>query len=193
MRFRKPAIRRLDVSSVLTAGTRRPRSLLYLPVAAVIGILAWLFFMRDSDRRPVAGAVETTISETKDIVPAGPVPGDALLAGYADPSTPPLEDLKKIHRVVTGYFSVIKDSSRFPIGGNEDLSAALRGENPNREVFVKPDHPVFSTGGLLIDRWGSPVIVHPQAWKQLELRSAGPDRIPYNEDDLVLAPNGARS
>ena len=188
--MRKPALRRLDVSSSLAAGTRRPRSLLYLLIAAAIGILAWLFFDRDSEKRPVAAVVQKTRSESK---PTGPVPGDALLAGYADPSTPPLEDLKKIHRVVTGYFSVIKDSSRFPIGGNEDLAAALRGENPNREVFIKPDHPVFSAAGLLIDRWDSPVIVHPEAWKQLELRSAGPDRIPYNEDDLVLAPTGTRS
>ena len=177
--MRKPALRRLDVSSSLAAGTRRPRSLLYLLIAAAIGILAWLFFDRDSEKRPVAAVVQKTRSESK---PTGPVPGDALLAGYADPSTPPLEDLKKIHRVVTGYFSVI-----------EDLAAALRGENPNREVFIKPDHPVFSAAGLLIDRWDSPVIVHPEAWKQLELRSAGPDRIPYNEDDLVLAPTGTRS
>ena len=49
---------------------------------------------------------------------------------------------------------------------------------------------MFSKDGLLIDRWGSPVIVHPEAWRQIELRSAGPDKIPYNEDDLILRPNG---
>jgi hypothetical protein len=92
---------------------------------------------------------------------------------------------------VSGYFSVIKDASRNAIGGNEDLSAALRGENPSREIFVRPGSKVFSPSGLLTDRWGSPLIVHPQAWRQLELRSAGQDKIPYNGDDLILQPDGS--
>lgn len=124
--------------------------------------------------------------------PPAPVtlPGDALLAGYADPSSPAMDDLRKIQRVAAGYFSVIKDASRYPIGGNADLAAALRGENANREAFLRADHPVFAKDGTLTDRWGSPLIVHPEGWKQLELRSAGPDRIPYNSDDLVLSPQG---
>ena len=72
----------------------------------------------------------------------------------------------------------------------EGLAAALRGENPNREVFVKPTSSVFSPDGLLTDRWGSPLIVHPEAWKQLEIRSAGPDRVAYNADDLIITPAG---
>ena len=113
--------------------------------------------------------------------------------GYADPATPPIEDLKKVHRVITGYFSVVKDASRFPIGGNADLAAALRGENPNRETYVPGGHKVFSTDGLLLDRWGSHLVVHPEAWTQIELRSAGPDKIPYTADDLVLKPSGQSS
>lgn len=120
-----------------------------------------------------------------------PTAAESLLVGYSDAATPPIEDLRKIHRIAVGYFSVIKDASRFPIGGNEDFAAALRGENPNREVFVRAGHPLFSPAGLLVDRWGSPLVVHPVAWQQLELRSAGPDRIPHNADDLVLSPAGA--
>ena len=108
-----------------------------------------------------------------------------LLEDYGNPLTSPIEDLRKIHRVATGYYSLVKDSHRFPIGGNEDFSAALRGDNPNRMVFVRPGHRVFSPDGLLIDRWGSPVIIHPEAWRELELRSAGPDKKPYTEDDLL--------
>jgi hypothetical protein len=46
------------------------------------------------------------------------------------------------------------------------------------------------SAGLLIDRWGSPLIVHHKAWRQLEPHSAGPDRIPHNGNDLVLSPAG---
>ena len=94
--------------------------------------------------------------------------------------------------MLTGYFSVVKNPSRNPIGGNADLAAALRGENPNRTVFVPLGHAIFSPEGLLLDRWGTPVIVHPEGWRRIELRSAGPDKTPYTEDDLILAPSGLR-
>jgi len=124
------------------------------------------------------------------MVLATPAPGDQLLEGYGDPSTAPSEDLRKLQRVITGYHSVIKDVSRFPIGGNADLTAALTGQNANREVFISAGNPIIRDG-LLTDRWGSPLIVHPEAWRQLELRSAGPDRVPYNDDDLILRPDGS--
>jgi len=157
----------------------------------IIAVGVWLFLDSDSEKiEPVSVPVEESRSKerTNDIPES--VPGDLLLSGYADPTSPPIEDLRKIHRVVTGYFSVIKEPSRFPIGGNADLAAALRGENPNREVFIRPTSGVFSPEGLLTDRWGSPLIVHPEAWKQLEIRSAGPDRVAYNSDDLIIAPTG---
>lgn len=162
-----------------------------LLVFAMLGVLVWVSNNLGTIQRKVAVAPKTVVKSQGTPTPsAAPTAAESLLAGYADPATPPLEDLRKIHRVTTGYFSVIKDSGRFPIGGNEDLSAALRGENANREIFVNPGHPVFSKDGLLVDRWGSPLIVHPEAWRQLELRSAGPDRIPHNADDLILSPAG---
>jgi hypothetical protein len=157
---------------------------------ATVVLLAWLFLNTPSEipRQP-ADKPAAPVSQPPSPSPT-PTASERLLEGYADPATPPIEDLKKLHRVITGYFSVVKDASRFPIGGSADLAAALRGENPNREVFVPAGHPVFSKDGLLVDRWGSPLVVHPEAWKQLELRSAGPDRQPYTGDDLLLAPAG---
>jgi hypothetical protein len=158
--------------------------LLFALMAMVIWVSNRLDFpVKPPDQPP-------TRSEIRPAPPAAPTAAESLLAGSGDPSTPPIDDLRKIHRVATGYFSVIKESGRYPIGGNEDLSAALRGENANREVFVSTNHPVFSKEGLLVDRWGSPLIVHPEAWRQLELQSAGPDRVPHNADDLILSPAG---
>ena len=157
--------------------------LLFTLIATVVWVANHLDFKAPPPRLP------SPKSEVKP-TPSVPTAAESLLTGYGDPATPPLEDLRKIQRVAVGYFSLIKDSSRFPIGGNEDLSAALRGENANREVFIPAGHPVFSKEGLLVDRWGSPLIVHPEAWRQLELRSAGPDRVPHNADDLILSPSG---
>lgn len=155
--------------------------------------LTWMFLIMTS-RAPKDPAKESAIQDRPIAsTPRIPTAAERLLEGYADPSTQPVEDLKKVQRVVAGYFSVVKNSSRFPIGGNADLAAALRGENPNRETYVPEGHPVFSTDGLLVDRWGSPLVVHPEAWTQLELRSAGPDKIAYTSDDLVLKPSGTQS
>lgn len=167
------------------------RSLPIVVVILLLALMAMVIWVSNRLDFPVKPPPAPPVkSEIKPAPPAAPTAAESLLDGYADPSTPPIEDLRKIHRVAMGYFSVIKDSSRFPIGGNEDLSAALRGENANREVFIPAGHPVFSKDGLLVDRWGSPVIFHPEAWRQLELRSAGPDRIPHNADDLILSPAG---
>jgi hypothetical protein len=168
-----------------------------LPIVVVILMFALIVMViwvsNRLDLNVKSPASPATRSEIKPPPQAEPTASESLLAGYADPATPPIEDLRKIHRVGVGYFSLIKDCQRFPIGGNEDFSAALQGENSNREIFVRRDHPVFSAAGLLVDRWGSPLIVHPEAWRQLGLRSAGPDRIPYNQDDLVLNPTGTSS
>ena len=156
-------------------------------IAALVIALVWV-----SNRLNRIPTPEPVASEVKPPPPAEPTASQHLLVGYGDPAAEPTEDLRKLHRVTTGYFSVIKDPGRFPIGGNADLAAALRGENPNREVFLPHGHPAFSDAGLLIDRWGTPLVVHPVAWGQLELRSAGPDRVPHTADDLVLSPAGTR-
>lgn len=157
-------------------------------VLAVLGLSGWFWLGGTAVTVTVAPSTITHSATPPNLVV--PLPGDGLLEGYGDTAADPIEDLRKLHRVVTGYFSVIKDGSRFPIGGNEDLAAALRGENPNREPFVTAENPVFSAEGLLIDRWGRPLVVHPIAWRQIELRSAGPDGVPFNADDLIVAPNG---
>ena len=167
-----------------------------LLVFAMLGMLVWVSNQLDTLRPPpkVAPVPEASPSQSQTSTPtAAPTASEALLEGYADPSTPPIDDLRKIQHVAVGYFSVVKDPQRFPIGGNADFAAALRGENANREVFLPANHRLFSADGLILDRWGTPLIVHPQAWRELELRSAGPDRIPNNEDDLVLSPTGNSS
>lgn len=157
----------------------------------VLALVAWQWL------RPVPPVDSPVVVETQSQSiserPPTPTASERLLEGYADPATPPLEDLRKLHRVLTGYFSVVKDASRNPIGGNADLAAALRGENPNRTVFVHPGHAVFSPDGLLRDRWDTPIVVHPEGWRRIELRSAGPDRTPYTADDLILSPAGHRA
>jgi hypothetical protein len=167
--------------------------LVFFVVLAVVSLLVAGFLLwRKLVPPPAVPPPVPSRSQELPVLPSPPTASERLLGGYADPATPPIEDLRKLHRVLTGYFSVIKNPSRNPIGGNADLAAALRGENPNRTVFVPAGHTIFSPDGLLLDRWQTPVIVHPEGWRRIELRSAGPDKTPYTEDDLILAPSGLR-
>ena len=166
------------------------RYLTVLLLIACIAIGAWFLLRKPAVPVPASVPPPHVESQVAPQPPPNPTAAESILTGYCDSTTPPIEDLRKIHRVVTGYFSLVKDSSRYPIGGNADLAAALRGENPNREVYVREGHPVFSADGLLKDRWGSPLVIHPEAWKQLEIRSAGPDKRAYTADDLILTPAG---
>lgn len=171
-----------------------PRALSILAVLLLAAVLIWWLCRTPSIKEAPAQtpAAVAGPGPASFPVPDQPTASERLLEGYGDPASPPIEDLRKIHRVVTGYFSVVKDASRNPIGGNADLAAALRGENPNREIFVRPGHAIFGKDGAILDRWGSPIVVHPEEYRRLGLRSAGPDRSPYTMDDLVLSPSGAQ-
>jgi hypothetical protein len=167
----------------------RMKRLLLIVLLVATAFLAWRL---SQEPVPLRDAGPTAPVIPRHVEAKAVTASEKLLDGYGDPATPPVEDLKKIQRVIAGYFSVVKDASRFPIGGNADLAAALRGENANKEAFVPEGHPVFSNDGLLIDRWRSPLVVHPEGWKQIELRSPGPDRQPHTGDDIILAPGGMR-
>lgn len=158
-------------------------------VILLVAATVFLFWKSRQGERAAEPVPVPTVSQSVPRV-TEPTAGEKLLKGYGDDATPPIEDLKMLHRVMGGYFSVIKDPYRFPIGGNEDLAAALRGENPNREIFVPAGHRLFSKDGLVVDRWGTPLQVHPEGWRQVGFRSAGPDRKLFTEDDLVLLPGG---
>ena len=82
-------------------------------IAALVIALVWV-----SNRLNRIPTPEPVASEVKPPPPAEPTASQHLLVGYGDPAAEPTEDLRKLHRVTTGYFSVIKDPGRFPIGGN---------------------------------------------------------------------------
>lgn len=161
-------------------------------ITGIILLLLWLgltIFNRDP-ARPTPASPQTSSSHAERPPPGPPLPGDALLADFASPDTSPKEDLRKLHNVLAGYFSVVKDLTRHPIGGNADLAACLLGENINRQAFIRPDHPILNESGLLIDRWGQPFFIHPEAARELTIRSAGSDEKMFTDDDLIILPNG---
>lgn len=69
---------------------------------------------------------------------------------------------------------------------NDILIGQLMGDNPNRVAVLSREARNVSDRGELMDRWGVPYFFHPISSKLMEVRSAGPDRTMWTEDDVQL-------
>lgn len=112
------------------------------------------------------------------------LPGDRVLLNYASPSQAPLKDIQQIQEVTANALRLVKNRDLREYATNEDLAEFLRGKNRYKQVMISANNPVFDAEGRLIDRWGTPLVVHPVSEGNLEIFSAGPDQIPWNEDDV---------
>ena len=65
-------------------------------------------------------------------------------------------------------------------------SRALNGDNPKQANFLNAEAGMRVNGqGELVDSWGTPYFFHQVSGTETEIRSAGPDRKMWTEDDLV--------
>lgn len=85
---------------------------------------------------------------------------------------------------------LVKGDSPFHLGANEEFAAALLGKNKGKLAFVSAKSHVFNDKGQLVDRWQTPLYFHAAAQDRIEIRSAGPDRKMWTEDDIHRSPNG---
>lgn len=160
-----------------------------LAVVALLGIGAvtlWMNRTRDSDPPPPPPAFigpEDLLPE-----PPGKAPSrflaDKMLADYGSEESSPKNDLKLMGRFIDSVFLLIKNRDTRDYATNEDLALFLQGANAHREPYLGSVSTALNKQGQLIDRWGSPLMVHPVSQKVLEIRSAGPDQKPYTDDDL---------
>ena len=73
-----------------------------------------------------------------------------------------------------------------PVGTNPEITQALEGENPRHINFLKADGNRVNSRGELVDSWGTPYFFHQISGSEMEIRSAGPDKVMYTGDDLVI-------
>ncbi len=93
-------------------------------------------------------------------------------------------DLEIVERILSDYRLVYREN---PVGvENFEITAALMGENPKKVFFIDPDMAIVNGEGELLDRWGSPFRFHAISGDRMNVRSLGPDRVLWSEDDLVL-------
>lgn len=116
--------------------------------------------------------------------PGKPLP---YILGSAD--TPPTNIspqivVENMRRAVVNYGSTFSGN---PVGTNPEIAAALNGENSKQIKFLDTESGLRINGnGELVDSWGTPFFFHQLSATDMEIRSAGPDKIMWTADDLVI-------
>ena len=96
-------------------------------------------------------------------------------------------DLRIVQAVLEAFRSSFPAEGN-PTGSNAEITAALAGANRLGLVLVPRAHPAISPNGELCDRWGTPYFFHSESRRRTTVRSAGPDRRMWSEDDVEHAP-----
>ncbi|MBC8128544.1 MAG: hypothetical protein H8M99_15500 [Gloeobacteraceae cyanobacterium ES-bin-144] len=162
--------------------------------AVVLGFFICMLIQRSSSppstapSKPEAIPPGIVVTESSTAAPARfshSAAGDRLLENYASPASPPGNDLILMARAISNFLLTSKQASGLPLSANEEWSAALRGLRTGNEKWISDDSPAFDHQYRLIDRWGTPLHFHALGGKQWEIRSAGPDRKLWTNDDLL--------
>lgn len=78
-----------------------------------------------------------------------------------------------------------KSNGENPVGANDEITAALLGNNSKRLAFLPAKGSFLSSDGQMIDRWGTPYFFHALTGKEMDIFSAGPDREHHTTDDIT--------
>ena len=105
--------------------------------------------------------------------------------GSADstPSMEPATVLSNMRVTINQYQSMFGEN---PVGTNPEITKALNGVNPKQARFIKLELGLRINGrGELVDYWGTPFFFHQLSGTEMEIHSAGPDKVMWTADDLV--------
>lgn len=94
-------------------------------------------------------------------------------------------DVEALHSLIRQYLVAMQKRPGPPIGDDLDLARILLGRNPLQQPLIVGPHPAFSNDGHIRDRWGTPYHIHGISSGSYEVRSAGPDRRLFTQDDLI--------
>lgn len=151
----------------------------FLIVLAFALLLALSFLLY----RPLT--VRPPARETSMPAPASvPPPAAVTPTRASDLAAEAQHDAARVHATIRNFMTLVKEPRRPPLGDNRDITRALTGENPLGEALVS-NHDDRVVDGQLVDRWGTPYHFHPRAPNTIDVRSAGPDRSLFTDDDVT--------
>ena len=128
-------------------------------------------------------------SSSQNSIPPGSHQQPASLAasaGQAAPvaDLPPETVLQNVERAVHQYGDMFGGN---PVGTNPEITSQLTGNNPKSINFITAQAGMrINADGELVDAWGTPYFFHQLSGTETEIHSAGPDKIMWTADDLVV-------
>jgi hypothetical protein len=137
---------------------------------------------------PAAGLTGASESNATSKEPTVPPPGVSGALFFGGPQSTPVNIASET--LIENTRTAIRNyGSRFggnPVGTNPEITAALNGDNPGGVKFLDPEQGMRINGkGELVDPWGTPLFFHQLSGTETEIRSAGPDKQMWTQDDLV--------
>ncbi|MFT4901340.1 MAG: hypothetical protein ACI81V_000610 [Lentimonas sp.] len=100
-------------------------------------------------------------------------------------TTPPQDALLRLEQLLRHYRFAYQEN---PVGvENFEITEQLLGKNPQQIVFIAADSAALR-GNELIDQWGTPYFFHALSGQHMNVRSAGPDKALWTQDDIFIHP-----
>ena len=127
--------------------------------------------------RVVAAPAPVDSAASLPVTPAGP-PQPLEFTNFA-----PATVVANVRHAVRQYGEMFGGN---PVGDNAEITGQLNGSNPRHINFISAEAGMRLNGnGELIDAWGTPYFFHQLSTSDMEIHSAGPDRVMWTYDDIV--------
>ena len=92
------------------------------------------------------------------------------------------------HILEEGAAAYRKDYDTYPSGSGSDVVATLLGQNTRKKSYLRPEFRAFlDDNGSVNDSWNRPFRFDRQSDGSFKLRSAGPNGVFDDADDLTSA------
>jgi hypothetical protein len=126
--------------------------------------------------KPAAPAL---VQSSSSVAVPSPSPSAAL---FAPPDEAATIEADKVSLMIRDYRTLANEN---PVGTNAEIMAAIMGGNPRGATLGPPEGMSLNENGELIDRWGTPYFFHQLSRDQMEIRSAGADKVMWTDDDAI--------
>lgn len=157
-----------------------PRRLL-LVIVVLLGIAA--FFYRGWSPQPQVSAVVPA-----PVLITAPLPQPSAATTPAGPLPPWPEGVANTWELESGQVIDLISAYRRghdgnPVGSNAEITQHLLDSGDPQQPIPLPTGLRTNDHGELCDHWGTPYFFHQQSGTEMEVRSAGPDRKFWTDDD----------
>jgi len=90
--------------------------------------------------------------------------------------------VRRVRHAISDYYTLMGEN---PVGTNAEIMKSIMGDNPRHATLGPPEGLSLNDKGELLDQWGTPYFFHQLGRDRMEVRSAGPDKIHWTQDDIT--------